>query len=78
MVAERVVSVVQTEDGVQATLAPKECETKYGWQNDPDKVNLLPDPLKADPPASKPTAADGRKALQTVFKLGGLVHMTRW
>ena len=37
-IREQLVYVVQTKDG-QDTLTPAEFETKYGWKNDPAKVD---------------------------------------
>jgi len=36
------VYTVLTEDGRQITLTAAEFAEKYGWKNDPDKVQLLP------------------------------------
>jgi len=40
--------VVQTEGG-QETLNPEKFEKKYGWKNDPEKVQLVRVPVGKEP-----------------------------
>jgi hypothetical protein len=40
--SEIIVYVVLTDDDRQETLTPQEFAEQYGWQNDPERVQLLP------------------------------------
>ena len=39
-ISDKLIYIVQSEDGVQHTLTPAEFAEKYDWKNDPEKVRL--------------------------------------
>jgi hypothetical protein len=39
-ISDKLIYIVQTDDGVQHTLTPAEFANQYGWKNDPKKVQL--------------------------------------
>ncbi len=49
---QHLVYVVQTDAG-QETLTPTQFAEKYGWRNDPAKVQLMPDEPATDDPDRK-------------------------
>ena len=40
-ISDKLIYIVQTDDGVQHTLTPAEFAEQYGWKNDPEKVKLI-------------------------------------